>query len=104
MNSNRGREMYKHIRNYQLWELSQKYTQILVNQIKETNDLTMISGNIWKQFLSEMTSRGFSKNHTVVQCWDTMIRTILKHPEKRNLHKQSIQLLHQTSVQRSYQQ
>ena len=104
MNSNRAREMYKHTRYYQLWGLSNKYTQILVNQIKGGNDLTMISDNIWKQFLSEMTSRGFSKNHTVVQCWETMIRTILKHPSKRELHKQSIQLLHQTSVQRSYQQ
>lgn len=106
MDSNREKEVLKKLNHYELWNLSKKYTEILVNHIKENSELQYLSENICKQFYSELTSRNFylPKNHTIFHCWNTMIRTIQKHPCKRSLHKQSIQLLHQTSVQRSYQQ
>jgi hypothetical protein len=100
MDSNREKECMDQRKHYEMWNLSHKYTTHLMNQIKYDHHLLDISLGIYKQFLSELQSRGFlnKRNNKIVQCWNTMIRTIKKNPNK-NLHKQSICLLHQTSVQ-----
>ena len=94
------REMVQQRKHYEMWELSHKYTTHLVNQLKSNDNLLNISLGIYKQFLSELQSRGFviKKNNKIIQCWNTMIRTLQKNKNQK-LHKQSICLLHQTSVQ-----
>ena len=107
MESNRAREMIQQKEHYEMWNLSKKYTTHLVNNLKEhkTIDLHSLSRNIYKQLLSSFKSHNFiiKKNNKVIQCWTTMLQTIKKQLNQK-LQKQSIQLLHQTSIQKSYQQ
>ena len=51
-----------------MWELSHKYTTHLVNQLKSNDNLLNISLGIYKQFLSELQSRGFviKKNNKIM--------------------------------------
>ena len=103
---NREREMIRQQRYYGKWKLSSKYTDYLMRNLTERNNYSLyeISHGIYKQFLSELRSLRykFSKRDVLIQCWDTMIQTTRKNP-KIDIQSQSIRLLHQTSVQRSYQ-
>ena len=106
MESQRGKEMERQQIYYEKWDISSKYTEYLMNNLKEKNDefLYDLSLGIYKQFLSELKSRNIHsrKTDTVIQCWNTMIQTTLRNPSIY-IKKQSIRLLHQTSLQRSYQ-
>ena len=73
-----------------------------MNNLKEKNNefLYDLSLGIYKQFLSELKSRKIHnrKKDIVIRCWDTMIQTTLRNPSI-DIQKQSIRLLHQTSIQ-----
>lgn len=104
MDSNREREVINQKLHFELWDLSKKYTTILMNHLKDSYNnehLQELSNSIYKQFIAEVKSRNFviKKDNKVIQCWKTMINTV----NKEKLYKPSIRLLHQTSVQRSYQ-
>jgi hypothetical protein len=102
---NREREVRQQQFNKDVWELSNKYTNHLINHLKDTNmdtyDLYDLSLGIYKQFLSETRSRKVKSTHKSFQCWKTMIRTLHRH-RNTDIQRKSIRILHQTSVQRSY--
>ena len=75
------------------WKLSNKYSSMLMNHIENENyyELSMM---YYSQYMNELHQRGYNKNKNknYVQVWNTMINTGTRD---------SIRLLHQTSVQRT---
>lgn len=99
---NREKDLNKQ-RKYRLgWEISKKYTDILMFNSKDDKNLGMCFA-IHSQFMNELKNRNVPRGKKInyVQCWDTLLNTLLKNP-KVNVQRGALKLLHQTSVQRSY--
>jgi len=97
---NREKEVIKKINYHTAWKLSNQYSQELVNNIDHKNLLEVVD-SIYGQYISELKSRGLLNKHkNYVQVWVTMVNTVQTN-KKRNIIRDSIKLLHQTSVQRS---
>ncbi len=99
---NREKELNKQ-RKYRLgWEISKKYTDILMCNSKDDKNLGMCFA-IHSQFMNELRNRNVPRNKKLnyIQCWNTLLNTLLKNP-KVNVQKGALKLLHQTSVQRAY--
>ena len=60
-----------------------------VDENENFNDLCEM---YYSQYMNEINNHGYNKNRNYIQIWDTMINTRTR---------ESIRLLHQTSVQRS---
>jgi len=73
------------------WRLSHKYSSMLMNHIENENYYEL-SRMYYSQYMNELHQRGYNKNKNYVQVWNTMINTGTRD---------SIRLLHQTSVQRT---
>ena len=99
---NRGKELQKQQKYRDAWNISKKYTEILMMNSENDKNLNMCF-SIHSQFMNELKTRGLPINKKInyVQCWDTLLRTLLRNP-KINVQRGAIKLLHQTNVQRSY--
>ena len=99
---NREKELNKQKKYRNGWNTSKKYTDILMlhSENDRNNDMCFA---INSQFMNELTTRGIPHNKKLnyVQCWDTLLNTLLKNP-KINVQRGALKLLHQTNVQRSY--
>jgi len=73
------------------WRLSHKYSSMLMNNIENENYYEL-SNMYYSQFMNELHQRGYNTDRNYVQVWETMINTG---------SRDSIRLLHQTSIQRS---
>ena len=101
-NNTRQNEFNKKQRIKKAWNISKKYSHILIEH-ENKNEHLDIAANIHYQYISELKYKGIDarKNKNYVQIWDTMINTINNNP-KIDVQRASIKLLHQTSVQRSF--
>ena len=84
------------------WKISKKYTTILMDH-ENKNEHLDISANIHHQYISELKYKSIDirKKNNYIQVWDTMVNTVNNNP-KIDVQRASIKLLHQTSVQRSF--
>lgn len=99
---NREKELNKQ-RKYRLgWEISKKYTDILMMNSKDDKNLGMCFA-IHSQFINELRNRNvpIDKKINYIQCWDTLLNTLLRN-SKVSVQRGALKLLHQTSVQRAY--
>jgi len=84
------------------WNISMKYTEILMEHSKNDRNLSMCFA-IHGQYMNELKNKRIPRDKKInyIQCWDTLLNTLLKNPNI-NVQRSSLRLLHQTSVQRSY--
>jgi hypothetical protein len=99
---NREKELQKKNRNRDAWSISNKYTDILMLHSDGDRNINMCFA-VHSQFMNELNTRGIphNKKKNYVQCWDTLLNTLLRNP-KIIVQRAAIKLLHQTSVQRSH--
>ena len=101
---NKQREKERIIQNnyYQAWDISKKYSEILMNNSKNDKNLNMCFA-IHSQFMTELKSKKliFTKNKNYIQVWDTLLNTLLNNT-KIPVQRAAVKLLHQTNVQRSF--
>ena len=99
---NREREIKNNIKVRDAWNISKKYSQILMNNQKNDKNLSMCFV-IHGQFINELRNKKlkFTKDNNYIQCWNTLLNTILNNP-KIKCQRTAIKLLHQTNIQRSY--
>ena len=102
MYNNHEKELCKKNRYYEGWTISKKYTDILMLHSDGDKHIG-ICFVIHSQYMDELKKRciPLHKNNNYVQCWDTLLNTLLRNP-KVKVQRAAIKLLHQTSVQRSY--
>lgn len=100
---NRSKELINKEKYYQSWNISKKYTQILMNHERNDENLDMCF-DIHKQFIHELINKGLdiSGKKNYIRCWDTLLNTLLNNP-KILVQRNALKLLHQTNIQRSYQ-
>ena len=100
MDNNRKKEFTIQRKYHEGWNLSKKYTDILIVHEGE-DEYFSIALNIYHQFISELKLKKIPhQDKNYVQVWDTMINTLMNNP-KVDVCRAAIKLLHQTSVQRS---
>ena len=99
---NRGKELQKQQNYRDGWNISKKYTDILMIHSENDKNLNMCF-SIHSQFMNELKTRDIPRNKKInyVQCWDTLLNTLLRNP-KINVQRGALKLLHQTNVQRAY--
>ena len=99
---NREKELNKQKKYRDGWNTSKKYTDILMLHSENDRNIDMCFA-IHSQFMNELRTRRipFSKKLNYVQCWDTLLNTLLRNP-KISVQRGALKLLHQTNVQRSY--
>ena len=99
---NRGKEQYKRGKYLEGWYISKKYTEILMEHSENDKNLGMCF-SIYGQYMNELKNKRIplDKKINYIQCWDTLLNTILKN-SKINVQRCALKLLHQTSVQRAY--
>tara|TARA_A100001037_G_scaffold45808_1_gene37046 strand:+ start:19047 stop:19361 length:315 start_codon:yes stop_codon:yes gene_type:complete len=101
-----GRNIYREINQKDkvktAWTISKKYTDILMDHEKNDEHLNMCF-DLHYQFMHELKNKNIdiSKKKNYIQCWDTLLNTLLKNP-KLNVQRGALKLLHQTNTQRSY--
>tara|TARA_B100000902_G_C27190271_1_gene853540 strand:+ start:236 stop:550 length:315 start_codon:yes stop_codon:yes gene_type:complete len=99
---NREKEFNKQAKYHEGWKTSKKYTDILMSHSENDRNIDMCFA-IHSQYINELRTRRipFSKKLNYIQCWDTLLNTLLGNP-KISVQRGALKLLHQTSVQRSY--
>ena len=99
---NREKELNKQAKYHEGWKTSKKYTDILMSHSENDRNIDMCFA-IHSQYINELRTRRipFSKKLNYIQCWDTLLNTLLRNP-KISVQRGALKLLHQTSVQRSY--
>lgn len=99
---NREKELNKKRKYKQAWNISKKYTEILMMNSNDDKNLNMCFA-IHSQFIKELKTNKIdtTKKNTYIQCWDTLLNTLLKN-SKINIQRGALKLLHQTNVQRAY--
>tara|TARA_B100000700_G_C14910792_1_gene792149 strand:- start:321 stop:635 length:315 start_codon:yes stop_codon:yes gene_type:complete len=99
---NREKELRKEHKYHEAWNISKKYTDILMLHSENDRNIDMCFA-IHSQYMNELRTRNIPRNKKInyVQCWDTLLNTLLKNP-KINVQRGALKLLHQTNVQRSY--
>lgn len=100
--SNRHRETKQYKKHVDAWNISKKYSQILIDQEDDNENLNTFF-TVHSQFISELENRKLetNKKKIYIQCWNTVLNTLLNNP-KIKCQRASIKLLHQTNVQRTY--
>lgn len=101
---NRGSEMNNFNDVKQAWNISKKYTTILMDNQNNDNFIDMFY-TIHGQFLSELRNKKLNRNNkkNYIKSWNTVLNTIHKNPKVTvTVKRGSIKLLHQTNVQRCY--
>jgi hypothetical protein len=101
-NKQRENEFNKKQKYKNAWTISNKYSSILMEH-ENKNEHLDIAPNIHYQYMSELKYKGIDirKKNNYIQVWDTMINTVNNNP-KIDVQRSSVKLLHQTSVQRSF--
>ena len=81
------------------WELSYKYSKILMKNINNYN-LYEICLIIHNQYMNELKHKKINKdkNKNYVQVWETMLNTVFKGKDNS---KGAVRLLHQTNQKRT---
>ena len=99
---NREKELNKQKKYHEGWNISKKYTDILMLHSDNDKNLNMCF-SIHSQYMNELKTRNITRNKKMnyVQCWDTLLNTLLRNP-KISVQRSALKLLHQTNVQRSY--
>lgn len=99
---NRGKEQYKRGKYLEGWNISKKYTEILMEHNENDKNLGMCF-SIHGQYMNELKNKRIPRDKKInyIQCWDTLLNTLLKN-SKINVQRGALKLLHQTSVQRAY--
>ena len=99
---NRKKELNIQVKYHEGWKISKKYTDILMSHSENDRNIDMCFA-IHSQYINELRTRRipFSKKLNYIQCWDTLLNTLLRNP-KISVQRGALKLLHQTSVQRSY--
>ena len=99
---NRGTEMNNFNDVKQAWNISKKYSSILMDNQNNDNFIDMFY-TIHGQFLSELRNKKLNRNNkkNYIKSWNTVLNTIHKNP-KVTVKRGSIKLLHQTNVKRCY--
>tara|TARA_B100000401_G_scaffold426125_1_gene356433 strand:- start:187 stop:501 length:315 start_codon:yes stop_codon:yes gene_type:complete len=99
---NRKKELNRQVKYHEGWKTSKKYTDILMSHSENDRNIDMCFA-IHSQYINELRTRRipFSKKLNYIQCWDTLLNTLLRNP-KISVQRGALKLLHQTSVQRSY--
>jgi hypothetical protein len=83
--------------NAECWNLSLKYSKLLVKNINSSELYSLCLG-IYSQYVKELNSRNLPyKNKNYLQVWETMINTVKK--DEKSI--QAVKLLHQTNRQHS---
>ena len=84
------------------WEISKKYTTILMKNQKNDDFITIFTV-IHNQFISELRNKKLNRTSkkNYIQCWNTTLKTLMKNP-KINIQRAAIRLLHQTNIQKCY--
>ena len=101
MNNQRAKQRIIQNNYHQAWDISKKYSNILMNHSKNDKNLEMCFA-IHSQFITELRTKGLNnKNKNYIQVWDTLLNTLLRNP-KINVQRGAVKLLHQTKVQRSF--
>ena len=98
--NNRAKEMERKNIYHEGWNLSKKYSSILIDH-ENNNEYFVLAANIYHQYISELRLKNIphvGKNY--VQVWETMLNTLEKNP-KIPVCRGSIKLLHQTNCQRA---
>ena len=100
---NREMEIKRNKKISDAWNISKKYTSILINNSKNDRNINVFP-IIYGQFINELRNKKiiYSDTKNYIQCWNTTLNTIYKNP-KIKCKRAAIKLLHQTSVQRSHQ-
>ena len=84
------------------WNLSYKYSKILINNINDPN-LFLLCLSTYGEYIKSVKKLYKTKNimdRNFIQIWETMINTVRKGEDNM---KFSIRLLHQTNIQHIYQ-
>ena len=98
---NMNRELVKHLKYKEAWNISKKYSQVLINNITKKHIFDLIH-EVYKQYINELKHKQINyKDKRYHQIWETMLQTNLRNP-KYEICVSSIRILHQTNVQRSY--
>lgn len=102
MNNQRATQRIIQNNYYQAWDISKKYSNILMNNSKNDKNLEICFA-IHSQFITELRTKGLNNknNKNYIQVWDTLLNTLLRNP-KINVQRAAVKLLHQTNVQRSF--
>lgn len=102
MNNQRAKQRTIQNNYYQAWNISKKYSEILMNNSKNDKNLNMCFA-IHSQFMTELKSKKliFTKNKNYIQVWDTLLNTLLNNPKIPD-QRAAVKQLHQTNVQRSF--
>jgi len=83
--------------NAECWNISLKYSKLLVKNINSSELYSLCLG-IYSQYVKELNSRNLPyKNKNYLQVWETMVNTVKKGEKSR----QAVKLLHQTNSKRS---
>ena len=99
---NRGTKMNDFNNVKDVWNISKKYSSILMDNQDNDNFINMFY-TIHEQFLSELRKKRLDRNNkkNYIKLWNTVLNTVHKNP-KLEIQRASIKLLHQTNVQRCY--
>ena len=99
---NRSKEQQKRGKYLEGWNISKKYTEILMEHSENDKNLGMCF-SIHGQYMNELKNKHIPRDKKInyIQCWDTLLNTLLKNP-KINVQRGALKILHQTSVQRAY--
>ncbi len=99
---NHEREMKDNLKVKEAWNISKKYSKILMNHEDNNKHLSMCFA-IHSQFLNELKDKKIPSTPTknYIQCWNTLLHTLLRN-DKISVQRSSIKLLHQTNIQKSY--
>uniref|UniRef100_A0A6C0L379 Uncharacterized protein n=1 Tax=viral metagenome TaxID=1070528 RepID=A0A6C0L379_9ZZZZ len=102
MDNQRSVQRIKQNKYYEAWDISKKYSNILMNHSKNDKNLEMCFA-IHSQYISELKMKriNFSNTKNYIQVWDTLLNTLLNNP-KIAVQRGAVKLLHQTNVQRSF--
>ena len=99
---NRNSEMNNFNNVKEVWNISKKYTTILMDNQNNDNFIDMFY-TIHAQFLSELKNKRLNRNNkkNYIKLWNTVLNTIHNN-SKLTAKRGAIKLLHQTNVQRCY--
>ena len=96
---NREKELHKQKKYHEGWNISKKYTDILMLHSENDRNIDMCFA-IHSQYMNELRDKklNYQDSKNYVQVWNTMMNTVLKNVDSKG----AVRLLHQTSQQRSY--
>ena len=96
---NRTKEIKLKDKYYEAWNISKKYSKVLIDH-EDKDEFLILASNVYKQYLSELKHKNISLKKNYVEVWGTMLNTINNNMDIY-VCRMAIKLLYQTSIQRS---